>query len=174
MKTKKISLLLQFALDFYEFIIYNKKEVITMKDGLEYEKGDLSPKKIKEVYEIAKDNSISQKHRNLIISDRLKELRITNRITQKELCEDKKVNVIITTYASYEQAKAAVPTEIIARLAKYYNVSSDYIIGLSENKRGRFAEEETADIEEKLSKIEEFDKRIEKLEKAQKQTKGNE
>jgi len=35
-----------------------------------------------------------------------------------------------TTYTNYEQGKREIPFEVVIRLAKYYNVSIDYIAEL--------------------------------------------
>ena len=123
-----------------------------MKDGNQYEKGDLSLETLKKVYKTSFDNTMSQKERNVIVGDRLKLIRTQKGITQKTLC--KNINVIITTYAGYEQGKQATPTEIIVRIAKYFNISADYIIGLSNNPKGRFVEDNKTKIEERITELE--------------------
>ncbi|MBQ2710000.1 MAG: helix-turn-helix transcriptional regulator [Clostridia bacterium] len=60
---------------------------------------------------------------------RLKDLREDHDMTQQEL-----VNLLgmhKTTYTNYEQGKRELPLSLAVRLAKLYNVSLDYIAGLS-------------------------------------------
>lgn len=39
-------------------------------------------------------------------------------------------------YSRYELGENEIPVRHIIALCKYYNVSADYILGLSENKKG--------------------------------------
>lgn len=54
-------------------------------------------------------------------------------LTQDELV--KILNMHKTTYTNYEQGKREPPFELIIRLAKLYNVSIDYIAGLTNIKK---------------------------------------
>ena len=38
-----------------------------------------------------------------------------------------------TQYQRYERGETTIPADIIVDLAKYYNVSTDYILGLTNN-----------------------------------------
>ena len=106
------------------------------------EKGDLSMKTLKYVWDNAIDNSFAQTDRRIQTAQRLKKIRVDNRLTQKELCE--KIDVVLTTYAGYEQGRHDIPTEIIARIATLFDISADYIICLTDNPKGLFAEENSA------------------------------
>ncbi|MBQ7975167.1 MAG: helix-turn-helix transcriptional regulator [Clostridia bacterium] len=62
---------------------------------------------------------------------RLRNLREDNNYTQKEIA-----NVLFTTqpqYYRYEKGLRDLPCELLIILAKFYNVSTDYILGLSDN-----------------------------------------
>ena len=50
-------------------------------------------------------------------------------MTQQQLIEILEMHK--TTYTNYEQGKREIPFELVIRLAKLYNVSLDYIAGLS-------------------------------------------
>ena len=61
---------------------------------------------------------------------RLRDLREDADLTQEELVKLLKMHK--TTYTNYEQGKREPPFELIIKLAKFYDVSIDYIAGLSE------------------------------------------
>lgn len=60
---------------------------------------------------------------------RLRDLREDADLTQAELV--KILGMYKTTYTNYEQGKREPPFELIIKLAKLYNVSIDYIAGLT-------------------------------------------
>ncbi len=60
---------------------------------------------------------------------RLKDLREDNDITQKELSEH--LHIKQNTYSQYENGQRQVPLDILISLAKYYNTSIDYIVGIT-------------------------------------------
>lgn len=60
---------------------------------------------------------------------RLRDLREDCDLTQTQLVEILKMHK--TTYTNYEQGKREPPFELIIKLAKFYNVSIDYIAGLT-------------------------------------------
>lgn len=62
---------------------------------------------------------------------RLRDLREDADLTQDELVKILKMHK--TTYTNYEQGKREPPFELIIKLAKFYNVSIDYIAGISNN-----------------------------------------
>ncbi len=60
---------------------------------------------------------------------RLRDLREDHDLTQAQLVE--KLGMHKTTYTNYEQGKREPPFELIIQLAELYNVSIDYIAGLT-------------------------------------------
>ena len=60
----------------------------------------------------------------------LRDLREDADLTQKKLVKLLKMHK--TTYTNYEQGKREPPFELIIKLAKFYDVSIDYIAGLSD------------------------------------------
>ena len=64
---------------------------------------------------------------------RLRDLREDNDLTQNQLVE--KLNMHKTTYTNYEQGKRDLPLEIAIKIAKFYNVSLDYLAGLTNEYR---------------------------------------
>lgn len=61
---------------------------------------------------------------------RIRDLRTDRDLTQKQVAEI--LNCSQQVYSNYELGQRDVPTEILIALAKYYNVSVDYILGLTD------------------------------------------
>ena len=66
-----------------------------------------------------------------LIFTRLKDLREDHDYTQQQLADMLFINR--RTYSSYETGMAGLPVEILIKLADIYNVSTDYILGRTEN-----------------------------------------
>ena len=62
---------------------------------------------------------------------RLRDLREDNDLTQRELAE--KLHISQNTYSQYENGVRQLPIETLIRLSKLYNVSTDYILRLTDN-----------------------------------------
>ena len=60
---------------------------------------------------------------------RIKDLREDNDITQKEIAEY--LHVKQNTYSQYENGQRQLPIDALIALAKFYNTSTDYILGLT-------------------------------------------
>jgi transcriptional regulator with XRE-family HTH domain len=52
-------------------------------------------------------------------------------LTQKELA--KVLNCSQQVYSNYELGQRDIPTDILIKLSAFYNVSIDYILGISDN-----------------------------------------
>ena len=63
---------------------------------------------------------------------RLKELREDNDIKQKDIAQY--LHIKQNTYSQYENGQRQLPIDTLIKLAQYYNVSTDYILGLSKEK----------------------------------------
>lgn len=62
----------------------------------------------------------------------IRNLREDNDKTQQELAEY--LNVKQTTYSKYELGKINIPIEVFLKLADYYDVTVDYLLGRTSNK----------------------------------------
>ena len=60
---------------------------------------------------------------------RLKELREGNGFNQYHICEY--LNCTQQAYSAYELGKRDIPTKDLIMLSKHYNVSVDYLLGVS-------------------------------------------
>ena len=63
---------------------------------------------------------------------RLKDLREDLDLKQKEIAEY--LHIKQNTYSQYENGQRQIPIDVLIKLAKYYNVSTDYILGISNDK----------------------------------------
>ena len=78
---------------------------------------------------------------------RIRELREDSDKTQREIAEY--LGTPYQYYAVYEKGGSEISFERAIALAKYYNVSLDYIAGLTNNKRG-LASSDLSDSEQQL------------------------
>jgi len=65
---------------------------------------------------------------------RIRDLREDADITQKQVAD--KLFLHLTQYRRYECGESEIPLNIAINIAKMYNVSLDYIAGLSDEKQG--------------------------------------
>lgn len=61
---------------------------------------------------------------------RLREIREDRQLSQRQLAEI--LNVKQNTYSQYETEKRQIPVAMLITLAKYYNVSVDYLLCLTD------------------------------------------
>ena len=64
---------------------------------------------------------------------RIRELREDNDLTQTQLANA--LNCSQQVYSNYELGQRDIPTEILIKLCKFYRVSADYILELSNDPR---------------------------------------
>ena len=67
----------------------------------------------------------------VIIMNRLKALRKENNLYQKDIAEF--LGMSQTGYSQYETETNDIPTNILIKLAEYYNTSIDYILCQTDN-----------------------------------------
>lgn len=75
----------------------------------------------------------SKKQRICKIFPNIRNLREDNDKKQQELVDY--LNVKQTTYSKYELGKINIPIEVFIKLADYYNMSIDYIVGRTSEKK---------------------------------------
>ncbi len=66
---------------------------------------------------------------------RIRDLREDNDKTQKEIAEY--LGMKQPQYYRYETGSRDIPTDILIKLSRYYNVSIDYLLGVSDTKEIR-------------------------------------
>ena len=64
---------------------------------------------------------------------RLKDLREDADFTQKQIADY--LNVKQNTYSQYENGQRQIPIEALIALAKFYKTSTDYILGLTSERK---------------------------------------
>ena len=65
-------------------------------------------------------------------AERMRNLREDNDLSQKKVAD--MLGVAQTTYSQYELEKRPMPIDYLIALCKFYNVSADYMLGLSNRK----------------------------------------
>ena len=63
---------------------------------------------------------------------RIKDLREDEDITQKQLADY--LNIKQNTYSQYENGQRQIPINALIKLAQYFNTSTDYILGLTNDR----------------------------------------
>lgn len=66
-----------------------------------------------------------------MINNRLRDLRIDKDLKQKDIAKYLKCTQV--AYSHYELGKRDIPTDVLIALAKFYNTTTDYILGLTDN-----------------------------------------
>lgn len=61
---------------------------------------------------------------------RLKDIREDRDLTQREVAEH--LHIRQNTYSQYENGQRGIPVQTLIRLAQYFDVSVDYILGLTD------------------------------------------
>ena len=65
--------------------------------------------------------------------NRLRDLREDRDLKQRHLAEF--LNCSQQVYSNYELGQRDIPTDVLIRLSDFYNVSVDYLLGLTKNPR---------------------------------------
>lgn len=66
-------------------------------------------------------------------SQRLREIRLKNKNTQIEIAEV--VGLSQSEYGKYELGKRELKANMIVKLCQYFNVSADYLLGLTDEEK---------------------------------------
>lgn len=67
-----------------------------------------------------------------MVYERIRELREDNDLLQKHLAEYLHCSQV--AYSRYELGTRDIPTQVLIDLAKFYNTTTDYILGLTNKK----------------------------------------
>ena len=64
---------------------------------------------------------------------RIRDLREDKDLKQRELAEI--LNCSQRIYSNYERGEVDIPTQVLIKLAEFYNTSVDYLLGLTDEKK---------------------------------------
>lgn len=64
---------------------------------------------------------------------RLKDIREDSDLTQQRIADY--LHIKQNTYSQYENGQRQIPTDVLVKLARYYGVSTDYLLGLTDEKK---------------------------------------
>ena len=67
------------------------------------------------------------------MQNRVVELRNKRHLTQEELA--RRLSLTQQSVSRYEKNIFATPTDVLIKIAEYFNVSTDYLLGITETKR---------------------------------------
>lgn len=67
------------------------------------------------------------------LAERMKELRTERNLSQGKLAAD--LHIGIATYCRYEQGMREPTASVLDRMADYYGVSVDYLLGRSDDRK---------------------------------------
>lgn len=67
----------------------------------------------------------------ILTTNRLRDLRNDKDLRQLDIANY--LNCTQAAYAHYELGKRDIPTEVLIALAKFYNTTTDYILGLTDD-----------------------------------------
>ena len=84
------------------------------------------------------------------IASRVRKCRLDARLTQEEVSE--KIDANALTYKGYENCRSDIPTVYLIRIADFYGVSVDYLIGRTDNKETHTS----ASMEERIAQLEQM------------------
>lgn len=63
--------------------------------------------------------------------EKIRNLREDKDLTQQQMAEH--LNITQATYSRYESGNLDVPSVVLIKLSKFYNVSIDYLLGQTDN-----------------------------------------
>lgn len=66
-----------------------------------------------------------------MVYKRIRDLREDRDLTQKQMA--RALNCSQQVYSNYELGQRDIPTDILIKLSAFYGVSTDYILGITEN-----------------------------------------
>ena len=64
---------------------------------------------------------------------RIKDIREDSDTTQQTIADF--LNIKQSTYSQYENGQRQIPLEALVKLAEYYNTSTDYLLGLTDERK---------------------------------------
>lgn len=90
----------------------------------------------------------------MTVGEKIKQLRKDNKITQTEL--GKILNVEKSTISMYENNNTQPPIQTLSTIAKYFNVTTDYLLGNeTKNKEQNSQDKDEKDIAKSMKKLKE-------------------
>lgn len=84
------------------------------------------------------------------IANRVRKCRLDARLTQEEVSE--KIDVNSLTYKGYENCRSDIPTVYLVRIADFYDVSVDYLVGRTDNRQPSA----TGNLEDRITQLEQM------------------
>ena len=86
----------------------------------------------------------------------IKDLREDHDYTQQRLADELKID--IKTYNRYEKGLHEIKLSILIKIARFYNISMDYLVGLTKEQKPIFEETKKALTQKELALIRAYNK----------------
>ena len=90
-------------------------------------------------------------------NERLEDLRDEHDLKKKDVA--KAIGVVESVYSEWENGKLSIPTKRLNQLANYFEVSIDYMLGIS-NKRTRIKSSDAIDMKSVSARLKEIRKSL--------------
>lgn len=74
---------------------------------------------------------VAEKKGTIVLYEKIRMLREDRGLTQKQMAQH--LHCSQQVYSNYELGQRDIPTDILIKLSEFYNVSTDYILGLTQN-----------------------------------------
>lgn len=68
------------------------------------------------------------------LREKLRDLRVDHDLTQEDIANY--LGIEQQSYSNYENGRRGIPTWVVAKLSKFYRVSTDYLLGAGSNYPG--------------------------------------
>ncbi len=103
----------------------------------------------------------------MLFSERLKEVREKNKISMRKLAED--MGISVSNISFYESGKSVPSIEVLFNFARYFQISTDYLLGLTDEPLGNTPD----DVKQKLLNLQNLENENLKLREAIEKAKDN-
>ena len=92
----------------------------------------------------------------IYFGERLKALRLNKKLTQQQLAD--KMDLVKSSICAYEQNTKYPSVDVLIKLCKFFGVSSDYLLGLSDKLEFEFSELTDEQLDIIMSMVTQFNR----------------
>lgn len=104
----------------------------------------------KEAFQSGRNRAKDSAELRAIVANRIRQCRLDARLTQEEVST--KIDANVLTYKGYENRRSDVPAVFLVRIADFYGISVDYLLGRTDDKEMC----SSASLEERITQLEQM------------------